>query len=287
MRTTLGGWREAAVAPPATIVIGAVAGLDLAWYERRPLLGRRVVVTRARAQASGLSTGSPTSAPARSRCRPSPWSTRRRRCGTGRRRPPGLRSGALRLGGAHLGQRRRAPLCRTSATPGTWPVPPGSPPSGRGPPAALAARGVVADLVPERSVAEGLLGAWPPRCRPAAGRCSCPGRRSPATCCRTGLAAAGWEVDVVEAYRTEAAEPAPDLLDAAAAADAICFTSASTVTNFAAAAGIDRLPPLVASIGPVTSAAARQAGIGVTVEAAEHTIDGLVAALVAAVAPAG
>ncbi len=41
---------------PALIVVGAVAARreDLAWLERRPLHGRRVVVTRARAQASGL-----------------------------------------------------------------------------------------------------------------------------------------------------------------------------------------------------------------------------------------
>ena len=41
--------------PPVTLVIGSVAGLELGWYEQRPLFGRRVVVTRARAQASALS----------------------------------------------------------------------------------------------------------------------------------------------------------------------------------------------------------------------------------------
>jgi uroporphyrinogen III methyltransferase / synthase len=49
---------EAKLKPPAITVIGEVvslreAGLD--WYERRPLFGRRVVVTRARAQAGELS----------------------------------------------------------------------------------------------------------------------------------------------------------------------------------------------------------------------------------------
>ena len=45
-----------AIKAPALIVVGAVAARreDLAWLERRPLHGRRVVVTRARAQASGL-----------------------------------------------------------------------------------------------------------------------------------------------------------------------------------------------------------------------------------------
>src|SRR5690606_6971248 len=45
---------EHPLAPPATIVIGKVAGLDLGWFERRPLFGRRVVVTRAAEQAGPL-----------------------------------------------------------------------------------------------------------------------------------------------------------------------------------------------------------------------------------------
>ena len=44
------------LAAPAITLVGAVASLHerLAWFERRPLFGRRVVVTRARPQASGL-----------------------------------------------------------------------------------------------------------------------------------------------------------------------------------------------------------------------------------------
>src|SRR5690606_15736116 len=47
---------DAGIRPPAITLVGAVAGLrdELAWLERRPLWGRSVVVTRARAQASGL-----------------------------------------------------------------------------------------------------------------------------------------------------------------------------------------------------------------------------------------
>src|SRR5207244_2101093 len=54
VRATLGTLVDQHLESPTTIVIGAVAALDLAWFESRPLFGRRVVVTRAREQASGL-----------------------------------------------------------------------------------------------------------------------------------------------------------------------------------------------------------------------------------------
>ncbi len=44
------------IRPPAVLVVGEVVGLraQLGWYEQRPLFSRRVVVTRAAAQAEGL-----------------------------------------------------------------------------------------------------------------------------------------------------------------------------------------------------------------------------------------
>ena len=54
VRATLGTLADQDLESQATIVIGAVAGLDLAWFENRPLFGKRVVVTRARAQSSSL-----------------------------------------------------------------------------------------------------------------------------------------------------------------------------------------------------------------------------------------
>ena len=69
------------------------------------------------------------------------------------------------------------------------------------------------------------------------------------------------------------------LLGRAATADAVTFTSSSTVEHFVAMAGTERVPPVVACIGPVTAGTARRLGLHVDVEAAEHTIDGLVAAL--------
>src|SRR4029077_8221813 len=57
----LAGLAQAATGmrPPAIMLVGPVAGLheQLGWFERRPLHGRRVVVTRARAQASGAGGG--------------------------------------------------------------------------------------------------------------------------------------------------------------------------------------------------------------------------------------
>ena len=48
--------QEAGIKAPAIIIVGEVVGLrpTLQWYEQRPLLGKRIVVTRARAQASDL-----------------------------------------------------------------------------------------------------------------------------------------------------------------------------------------------------------------------------------------
>jgi uroporphyrinogen III methyltransferase/synthase len=46
----------AGLAPPTLVVVGVVVGLrrELAWFERRPLFGRRVLVTRPRGQEAGV-----------------------------------------------------------------------------------------------------------------------------------------------------------------------------------------------------------------------------------------
>ena len=100
-----------------------------------------------------------------------------------------------------------------------------------------------------------------------------------------GLVAAGWEVDVVDAYRTVPAPIGDEQRDAVATAEVITFTSSSTVEHFVAAFGTDAVPPVVACIGPITAATARSLGVEVTIEAADHSIDGLVAALVAHLSP--
>jgi uroporphyrinogen-III synthase len=89
-------------------------------------------------------------------------------------------------------------------------------------------------------------------------------------------------VDVVEAYRTvvpaDAADHAREVLGRKP--HWITFTSSSTVRNFVAVAGSRALSGVkIASIGPITSATARELGLPVDVEADPHTIPGLVAAI--------
>ena len=54
LRATLATLADLGPQPPTTIVIGEVAATDLAWFDNRPLFGRRIVVTRAQPQAAAL-----------------------------------------------------------------------------------------------------------------------------------------------------------------------------------------------------------------------------------------
>jgi len=141
---------------------------------------------------------------------------------------------------------------------------------------ALAAAGVRPDLVPERFVAESLLEAFPD----GPGRVLLPRAAVARDALPAGLTGRGWTVDVVEAYRTAVAQPPPEARAAAATAHAVTFTSSSTVTNYLAVTGDVPVPPVVACIGPITADTARAAGLTVDVVAAEHTIEGLIQALI-------
>jgi uroporphyrinogen-III synthase len=94
-----------------------------------------------------------------------------------------------------------------------------------------------------------------------------------------GLQAAGWAVESVTAYRTVTPEHPPEALDAVAGADAVLFTSASTVDRFLAVAGADLVPPLVVCIGPSTASRALARGLTVSAVADDQSDAGLVAAL--------
>ena len=102
------------------------------------------------------------------------------------------------------------------------------------------------------------------------------------------LARKGWEPVRVDAYRTVFVTSLPrEARDALrrGEVDAVTFTSASTVRGFVHALGTVRGNPKVVCIGPVTAAAARDAGLRPAAVARPHTLDGLVQALERALAP--
>jgi uroporphyrinogen III methyltransferase/synthase len=150
---------------------------------------------------------------------------------------------------------------------------------GPGTAAALAEHGIEADVVPERFVAEALAAAL--EGVEVKGRRVLVARAAEARdVLPEALSERGAEVDVVPLYETVREEPQESAVAAAQDADYVTFTSSSTVRNLSEALG-ERMPgeARIVSIGPVTSAAAREAGLEVAVEAKRHDVDGLLEAL--------
>jgi len=278
------------VGAPALIVVGPVAARrqQLAWLEHRPLHGRRVVVTRARAQASGLAAtlrdlGAEVVELPAIRIEPRIESGEVRRaidsireyslvCVTS---PNGARLLFEALAAARGGDGAAAALDARALAGATIAA------IGPGTARALAEHGIDADVVPERFVAEALVealagieveGSRVLVARAAEARDVLP----------DALRQRGAEVDVVSLYETVREQPDAEAVEAAQGADYVTFTSSSTVANLTEALG-DRFPAgaRIVSIGPVTSEAARAAGRTVDVEAERHDIDGLIAALLA------
>ena len=266
---------DAGVRAPALVVVGAVAGLreGLRWFESRPLAGLSVAVTRARAQSSVLAGrlsdlgAAVVQAPA---IRIVPLDGPALSvagydlvCVTS---PNGSRLLFERLAAGGLDARALAGARVAAIGPGTA--------------AALRAHGVIADVVPERFVAEGLVealeGVSVKRAlvaRAAEARDVLP----------DALRERGAEVDVVALYETVAEPLDQAALEAVAGADYVTFTSSSTVRFLFSSAGdlASRLRGRLVSIGPVTSETLREHGLEPDVEATRHDIDGLVEALVA------
>jgi uroporphyrinogen III methyltransferase / synthase len=274
IRATLGTLGDHALASPSTIVVGEVAAVDVGWLERLPLFGQRVLVTRGRRQASALSQAL-------------------RRLGAAPVEVPTIEIIEAPDGGAALaaaaasidsydwvvltspnGVERLFASLRDARALGAARVAV----IGRGTARALRRFNIEADLVPERSVGEGLLDVFPQP--PARGGRVLLARAADARdALPEGLVGAGWSVDDVAAYRTVPVEPDPADCEAAASADIATFTSSSTVRSFVAAYGADACPEKLVSIGPVTTATALELGLHVDAEADPHDIDGLVAAV--------
>ena len=269
LRTTVAELGSVDAHAPAVTVVGPVAALhdELAWIGRGPLDGRTVAVTRARAQASGMAAklralGARVIEAPTIRIEPMPFEL-----------PDVAGYDVLVLTSPNAVEALflRAHDARALAGPRIAVIGPGTAD-------ALRARGVVADIVPDRAVGEALaetLAALDVR-RVLIARAEQARDVVPDV-----LRAAGAEVDVLALYRT-VPEPMSDAdRDAALGAEWLTFTSASSARFFHAAAGtLDG--PRLASIGPVTSAALRELGYEPDLEATDHTPAGLVAALVRA-----
>ncbi|HYB24187.1 MAG TPA: uroporphyrinogen-III C-methyltransferase [Solirubrobacteraceae bacterium] len=268
------------VRAPAITVVGPVAALaqQLAWLAPRPLRGLTVAVTRARAQASQLARRlealgatvvqapvirtQPIADPEHATIDPSTYDLV---CLTSANAVDALFE-RLHDGAHPAGDARALAGAKVAAI-------------GAATARALAQRGVVADVLPQRAVAESLVQAL----------ADIPVRRALIARAREArdvlpdaLRARGAQVDVVALYETVAEPLSPEQLRSVKTADYVTFTSSSTVRYFLeAAADAGGLSPTtrIVSIGPVTSETLRAHGLRPDVQAERHDVDGVVDAL--------
>ena len=148
--------------------------------------------------------------------------------------------------------------------------------------AALATHGVRPDVVPARYVAEAVVEAMTSAAKLEGARVLLPRAHGAREVLPVELRAQGATVTEVEAYRSIAdADAAGELRPRLAGGqiDVVTFTSSSTVRSFVDALGTELGGAIVACIGPITAGAARTAGLPVQVVATDYTIPGLAAAL--------
>jgi uroporphyrinogen III methyltransferase/synthase len=269
---------------PAIAVFGPVAALQtrLSWLEGRPLQGVTIAVTRAREQASrlaerlrGLGAEVIVAPVISTQLLPGPAPELDRYdlvCFTS---PTGVDALFARLDAAGLDSRAFPDRARTR-------VAAIGPATAR----ALRQRGITPDVLPAKAVAEALADALGnvPVTRALVARA-----REARDVVPEALRERGAEVDVVPVYETVVEELGPEQVAQVAGADFITFTSASTVRNFLASVGgaeawaaRGQSRPRAVSIGPVTSQELRRHGLEPDVEAQDHDIEGLIAAIIGA-----
>ncbi len=268
--------------PPATIVIGEVVQLRdrLSWFEKLPLFGQKIVVTRARQQASSLASlltelgASVVELPV-IEIQPGDSTA--------------LDAALLRLEAydflmftsvngveRFLARLDESPRDLRSIRGKICAIGPATR-------EALERFHIKVDITAKEYVAEGLLEVL--AAHEMAGKRVLIARAAVARdVLPDALRERGAEVDVVEAYRTVPpeglAERAREVL--AGNPDWVTFTSSSTVRNLAEAVGPQALHHVrTVSIGPVTSSTLKHYGIPLTAEATEYTVPGLVNAVLA------
>ena len=278
---------RAGLRPPALIVLGEVVELrgKLDWFERLPLFGQRVLITRPAGQSADIARrlrrlgAEPIEAPTIEIRPPADWT------------PLDEAIEALgqydwiiftsQNGVEKLVERLDASESDLRAIRGRI--------AAIGPATArkLEELHLKVDVLPERYVAEGLLEAL--RDFDLYGkRVLIPRAAEARDVLPRELALRGAEVETVPAYETveapDAAERLAAIFDGDSKPDWVVCSSSSTVRNLVAAAGLERLAGVrLCSIGPVTSATARELGLEVAAEADPYTMEGAVAALLRAV----
>jgi uroporphyrinogen III methyltransferase / synthase len=274
VRATLGSLTRQDLAPPSTIVIGRVAAMNLDWFESRPLFGRRVVVTRPREQAGVLRAALQA---AGAEVVEVPMIAISDAVDDG----AALRDAAASLAGydwivvtSANGARRLLGAVDDARSFGDARVAAIGPATA----ATLQAGRIVADLQPDVYVAESLVEAFPKP--PPGGRVLLVRASVARDVVPDGLRQAGWDVDVVDAYRTIGTSVDATQRASVTTADIVTFTSSSAVENFVQAFGAEKIPSVVACIGPVTAATAASRGLRVDVTASVHSVSGLVDELV-------
>ncbi|HTA73188.1 MAG TPA: uroporphyrinogen-III C-methyltransferase [Gemmatimonadaceae bacterium] len=271
---TLSTLAAADVASPLIVIIGQTVALrqTVSWFEQRPLFGRRILVTRASERAGWLSV-------------------RLRDAGADVVEMPSIQitpldQSALSAAISSLSQYQHVLFTSKTAVDYFWHALRASSLDARalagltvtaiGPATAeaLLSHGIASDVIPDRFVAESVVDAL--RDRVSGARMLYPTAEGARDVLPKGLRAAGATVDVVHMYRSESIKGAVTPEDL----DLVTFTSASTVTGYVEAVGDEqaRRAP-AATIGPITSEAARAAGIAVAIESPTASIPALVEAI--------
>ncbi len=272
------------IAPPAIIIVGEVVKFrkNLNWFEKRPLLGKRIVVTRTREQASALSEkltdlGTEVieipvikivSLKADSRIEETfsqkeyDWIFFTSQNGVGEFARFLNRAGKdSRIFG-------RAKVCAIGSETAK----------------SLAAIGIKPDYVPAQFCAEAIVKHFK-EIKVKTGRALILRAKQARDLLPAGLKRLGFEVKVIDLYDTcPEKESAPKLRECLKEKiDLITFASSSSVKNFVELLGQDYRHLLkgvgLISIGPVTSSTIREYGLKVNQEAKIYTIEGLVKAI--------
>ncbi len=272
--------------PPALILVGEVVALRqrINWFERLPLFGQTIVVTRAREQAAALAEplrelgANVLELPTIEIRPPDDWAALDQAIREIDQydwliftSANGVRYFTARLDEAAKDLRDlKARICAIG--PATE--------------ASVRALHLKVDLMPEEYVAESVLAAFA-KADLEGKRILLPRAMKARDVIPVELGRRGARVDVVAAYQTvipaSSAQRAAEMFEGERKPDWITFTSSSTVTHFAGLFPLDKLRGVrVASIGPVTSATARELGIEIHAEPREYTVAGLVDAIVAA-----